>query len=191
MRPPCVRAAGAAALVAAAAGCAATGRGGAGGRAWGAAEGEILRPLVGAPAPAIEGPVVAGDGRGRPLDGSALRGHVTVVDFWATWCWPCRQSMSTLQALADRDPVTLRVVGVSEDDTAELIPDFARRHAVRFPLVWDAGKAVAEAYRVTGLPTTVVIDRDGIVVEMRAGFRSDDAAELEARLRELGVTVPE
>ena len=99
--------------------------------------------------------------------------------------------MPYLQALADRDPATLRVVGVSEDETPAPIVEFARRHALRFPLVWDAGEAVAEAYRVTGLPTTVVLDRDGVVREVRAGFRSNDAEKLEARLRELGAFVPE
>ncbi len=84
-----------------------------------------------------------------------------------------------------------RGVGVSEDQTAELVFDLVRRHAGRFPPVWDAGKAVAEGHRVTGLPIAVVIDRDGIGVDMRAGCRSDDTGELEPRLRELGVTVPE
>lgn len=191
MSPSVTRAVAAAALVAAAAGCGAAGSGGAGGSVPDAVVGEPLTPLVGAPAPAIQRRVEAGDGQGGPLDWAGLRGHVTIVDFWASWCWPCRQSMPYLQALADRDPATLRVVGVSEDETPAPIVEFARRHALRFPLVWDAGEAVAEAYRVTGLPTTVVLDRDGVVREVRAGFRSNDAEKLEARLRELGAFVPE
>ncbi len=182
MSLPRGRAALGAALCAAAVGCAAVGPG----RAREGAGAEPRESLVGSSAPAIERLVVAGEGRGAPLDWSSLRGHVTVVDFWATWCWPCRQSMPYLQALADRDPATLRVVGVNEDDTEALIPEFARRFAVRFPLVWDEDRGLAEAYRVTGLPTTVVLDRDGVVRELRAGFRSSDAEELEARLRELG-----
>ena len=190
MSPPRGRAAVGAALVAAAVGCAAPGPG----RAREGAGVEARAPLVGSPGPAIERPVVAGDGRGAQLDWSSLRGHVTVVDFWATWCWPCRQSMPYLQALADRDPAALRVVGVSEDDTEASIPEFARRYAVRFPLVWDDDRGIAQAYRVTGLPTTVVLDPDGVVREMRAGFRSSDAGKLEARIRELGAletVVPE
>ncbi|MBN2197073.1 MAG: TlpA family protein disulfide reductase [Polyangiaceae bacterium] len=141
--------------------------------------------FVGSVAPAIEELVVSGAGAGEPLDWAALFDHVVVVEFWANWCAPCRRSMPYLQALVDRDPEGLRVIGVNEDDREAPIADFARRYAIGFPLVWDDGKVVADAYRVTGLPTTVVVDRDGVVRDVRAGLRSGDAEALEASLAEL------
>lgn len=97
---------------------------------------------------------------------AATEGRTLVINFWATWCAPCRREMPDLQRLSDRlDPARYRVIGISVDTDRNLVREFVRAYAIRFPIRQDHGRRLASA--VLGLevyPTTFVVSPDGIVV---------------------------
>lgn len=101
------------------------------------------------------------DGTGTLAIG-APSARPTVVNMWASWCGPCRKEMPDLQRFAQSHP-DVRVVGVAVNDNADDARAFARQVGVRFPLGFDADHQVADTYGVSGLPTTVVLDRKGRV----------------------------
>lgn len=108
-----------------------------------------------------------------------LRGKVVALDFWATWCGPCRPTMKTLQALQEKYGGRLAVVGVSLDDetTADQIRPTLQRLGVTYRIAasYDQTQAVKSAYRVPGAGLLYVIDRHGIIRWSHAGTGDDDA----------------
>ena len=153
------------------------GAGGGGASASGASH-----PLLGGPAPAFELPEVSGGGK-QSL--SAHGGKVVIVDFWATWCEPCRQSFPAYQKLLGELGPGVVVVGVSQDDDAKGIPAFVSDTGVKFPIVWDDGKSVAKAYDPPTMPTAFVIDKSGIVRFVHVGYRAGDEDALAEEARSL------
>ncbi|HEY4014269.1 MAG TPA: TlpA disulfide reductase family protein [Polyangiaceae bacterium] len=114
---------------------------------------------------------------------SELRGHAVLLDFWATWCEPCRLEAPIVEQLSrrwsDRGVV---VVGVDTDTPDQGDPArFAAAHGLTYPMVKDDGRA-SRAYGVDALPTLVVVSRMGKIVAVRSGMTDD--AELERLVRE-------
>jgi len=138
--------------------------------------------VVGAPAPDF----VLTDLNGQTLQLSDLQGKVVLLNFWATWCAPCEAEMPTLE---DRYKTFsgngFQVLGVNADDEKiETIQGFLERVPVSFPILLDPGLTVSDLYRVRGLPTTYLIDREGVVRAVQAGYLSD--GQLDRYLSELG-----
>jgi cytochrome c biogenesis protein CcmG, thiol:disulfide interchange protein DsbE len=148
----------------------------------GASSAGASHPLVGAPAPAFELRNVAGGGE-QTLQAHA--GKVLIVDFWATWCEPCKQSFPAYQKLVSEMGGDLVVVGISQDDDAKGIPAFVSETGAKFPIVWDDGKSVAKAYDPPTMPTAFVIDKSGIIRFVHVGYRAGDEATLEEEVRSL------
>lgn len=127
----------------------------------------------------------------RDLDGnnvtmSSLRGNVVIVDFWASWCEPCAEEMPVLERLyTTYRGQGLRVVGVSQDRTADNMRSFLNDHSVSFPIVHDASHAVAGRYEPPRMPTSYIVDRSGVVRHVHAGYRSGDARTMEREVRAL------
>jgi peroxiredoxin len=138
-------------------------------------------PLNGAPAPDFS--LAARGGASASLGEHA--GKVVLVDFWATWCEPCRSSFPEYQALLARYANRVVVLGISEDDEEQGIDRFAEETAVRFPLAWDADKAVAQRYQISGMPTLFIIDQSGLVRFVHAGFRPGDEQQISAAIDSL------
>jgi thiol-disulfide isomerase/thioredoxin len=116
---------------------------------------------------------------------ATLRGHVVLLDFWATWCGPCRIVVPKLGALQARYGAQgLDVLGVSTED-AQDVAVFAQRMDVRYAVAIDKHAQTTRSYGVVSLPTLVVIDKRGIVRDVAVGYDSSEDARLENSVRTL------
>jgi cytochrome c biogenesis protein CcmG, thiol:disulfide interchange protein DsbE len=123
---------------------------------------------------------------GKGVDPATLSGKVVVIDFWATWCAPCRESMPELEKLYKKYSAQgLTVVGVSVDKDASPIKPFIEKLQVTFPVVHDAGHSIADKFAPPRMPSSYVIDRKGTIRYVHGGYHSGDAATLEKELQEL------
>jgi len=103
---------------------------------------------------------------------SELRGKVVLVNFWATWCPPCRKEMPDLETLYERfGPQGLVILGLSDEEAAKVEP-FIRERKVTFPVLLDPGRKVNEAFVVEGIPKSFVYDRDGKLVAQSIDMRT-------------------
>jgi peroxiredoxin len=155
---------------------------GACGGSMGQAQSGDTAELVGAPAPDFS---LAPIGGGEPIGPKSFSGKVVIVDFWATWCTPCRESFPAYQRMIDKFGGELVVVGVSVDDDPKGIDAFRSATGVKFPLVWDEGQAAAGVYKPGTMPTSFVLDRNGIVQFIHQGFRTGDASAIEEHVQAL------
>jgi thiol-disulfide isomerase/thioredoxin len=120
-----------------------------------------------------------------PTSVASLRGRVVLLDFWATWCGPCRLVMPMLGALQSRFGAQgLSVVGVSAED-AQDVALFARRMAIPYPIAVDKHGETTRAYGVASLPTLVIVDKRGVVRDVSIGYDDGERARLEATVRSL------
>lgn len=124
------------------------------------------RLILPAPAP----PVHLRDLDGRPMDLASLAGKVVLVDFWATWCGPCREEAPLLKGLQDRyRDRGLRVLGLSLDDNAAPVRKFRREKGLNYPVALADLTTTARFGGVLGLPTLFLVDRSGRIVMERQG----------------------
>ncbi|WP_078118812.1 TlpA family protein disulfide reductase [Thiosocius teredinicola] len=141
--------------------------------------GHQMNPITPAiEAPAFELPDM--DGELHTLE--AYRGKVVMLNFWATWCPPCRREMPSMQRLYDKYAERgLTVVAVNQWEDPDLVFEFTGRLSVdpTFPILFDRDSRVAEAYKVKGLPTTYLLDRDGRIRYQAIGGREFDHPEVE------------
>ncbi|WP_457675412.1 TlpA family protein disulfide reductase [Thiolapillus sp.] len=117
---------------------------------------------------------------------SDLRGKVVIVNFWATWCPPCRAEMPSMQRAWEQlreEGILMLAIDVGEDEDA--IFEFTASYPVDFPILLDTESTVSEAWEVKGLPTTFVIDQWGRKIYRAVGGREWDAPELLKKIREL------
>jgi len=111
------------------------------------------------------------------LDGKSwtlrdLRGKVVLVNFWATWCPPCRKEMPDLETLYQRfGPQGLVILGISDEDTATVQP-FVIQHKVTYPILLDPGRKVNELFQIDGIPKTFIYDREGKMVTQSIDMRT-------------------
>jgi cytochrome c biogenesis protein CcmG, thiol:disulfide interchange protein DsbE len=104
-----------------------------------------------------------------PVTLASLHGHPAVVNFWASWCHPCRQEAPELQRFARKPIAGARLVGVDFTDERGAALAFIRRHGWQFPNLSDASGTVGRNYGVVGLPTTFVVDSRGYIVRTLRG----------------------
>ena len=120
-----------------------------------------------------------------PASVGATRGHVVLLDFWATWCAPCRVSIPKLDALQARFGAQgLSVLGVSTED-AQDVATFTHQMGMRYGVAADKHGATTRAYGVSSLPTLVIIDKRGVVRDVAIGFDPGSDARIEATVRTL------
>jgi thiol-disulfide isomerase/thioredoxin len=113
----------------------------------------------------------------------SLRGKVVLVDFWASWCEPCRKSFPWMNAVHQRYAAKgLVIVAINLDKTRGPADKFLEEFPAPFTIAFDPNGKAATAYRVKAMPTSYLIAPDGKVLEMHAGFDSKYAAALEARI---------
>lgn len=116
---------------------------------------------------------------------SELRGRVVIVDFWASWCAPCKEAMPFYAGLQARHPENLTVLGVNVDEDIDAMRRSLRVSPPGFEVVRDDGGQVVEAFGVEAMPTTFFLDREGKVVLVHRGFVQSDREELERLVQNL------
>ena len=126
----------------------------------------------------------------QPFSLASERGHVVMLDVWATWCDPCRESLPQYQALASKYAARgLRLYTLNVDNDAALpveIPKFIAETNLSLPILLDTDAKLAEALlKVKVMPTAVLIDRRGVVRHVHEGFESKSIAEVEGQLESL------
>lgn len=140
----------------------------------------VASPLLGKPldvaAPGLDG---------REVSVAEARGKVRVVDFWATWCDPCRDQLPVLELLARAHGAEgLEVYGVSVDEDRAQLEAFLATTPVAIPVLWDKGGARhAERLDVQRLPTTFLVDRAGLVRFVHQGYEPRNAGLLDQEVR--------
>ena len=114
---------------------------------------------------------------------SGLRGQFVYVDFWASWCAPCRQSFPWMSVMQNkfRDK-GLVVVAINLDESNEATREFLGKFPPGFKVAYDPQGTTPKAYEVLGMPTSYLIGRDGKVIFKHSGFKNADRAELEAQI---------
>ena len=136
------------------------------------------------PAPSLS--MQALDDAGAAVTTSGLKGSVVYVDFWASWCVPCRLSMPALDELYKKNKSRgFAVVGVNKDATPADAKRFLARVPVSFALVSDAGDAAARGFDVKAMPSGYLIDRKGVVRVVHRGFTAETGAALEKEIDSL------
>lgn len=109
---------------------------------------------------------------GRTWKRTDLKGKVVLVNFWATWCAPCRREMPDLQALYDRFRAKGLVVLAVSDESPEKVRGYAKASKWTFPILLDAGGLVGKRYRLESIPKTFVYDREGALVATGIDMRT-------------------
>ena len=132
--------------------------------------------------PGASAPELSLPGLNGAVDLASLKGKVVYLDFWASWCGPCKQSFPFMNELQSRFGADgFEVVAVNLDAKRGDADKFLAEVPARFTLAFDAKGETARQVGVKGMPTSVLIDADGKVLAVHQGFREQDRAELEAR----------
>lgn len=163
----------------------------------------MRRRLLGAAMTAASGACALGSARAAITSGNApdftlrttaganlrlqeQRGQVVMVNFWATWCGPCKIEMPHLVRLYEKYRASgFQLLGVNIDDDARNAMASAAKLGITFPVLLDADKRVAKMYDLSTMPTTLIIDRDGRVRHLHRGYREGYEQTYDQQVREL------
>jgi peroxiredoxin len=117
---------------------------------------------------------------------SELRGQVVMVNFWASWCGPCRQEMPLLQQLFDRyQSLGFSLLGVNVDEDRAAADKMLSDVPVSFPILYDDRSKVSKQYQVKAMPTTIMVDRDGRIRYLHKGYKPGYEEDYQQQIREL------
>jgi len=134
------------------------------------------------PAPAFRLDSMAG----KPISLEQYKGQVVMINFWASWCGPCRQEMPILEKLqAKYKPMGFAMIGVNVEPDSSLAANWLKATPVTFPILFDTRSEVSKLYSVAGMPTTVIIDRKGNLRWLHRGYKPGDENEYLDQIRAL------
>jgi thiol-disulfide isomerase/thioredoxin len=119
---------------------------------------------------------------GREISPASLRGKVVVINFWATWCPPCRAEIPDLVALQEKYKDTLQIIGISEDEGGvDGVKRFAADHKINYPVVMTTPEIEKRFPGVSALPTSFILDRESRIVQKHVGMLTARTTEYETR----------
>ena len=116
---------------------------------------------------------------------SSYKGKLVYVDFWASWCGPCRKSFPWMTELQKKHRKDLKVIAINLDQNRAEAVKFLKQTPPGFTVAYDAAGKIAEAYNVKAMPSSYLIDRKGRIISKHAGFRNKDKNEVEAKINKL------
>jgi len=123
---------------------------------------------------------------GENLKLSEMAGNVVLINFWASWCGPCREEMPLLNALHSKyEALGFTVLGVNVEENIDGAKGFLNDFPVDFPILLDNTNAVSKQYKVIAMPTTVVVDRDGNMRFLHKGYKLGDEAKYRQMVKKL------
>lgn len=110
--------------------------------------------------------------KGTNLNLTEQRGNIIVINFWASWCGPCRKEMPILQSFYEKyEDLGVSVWGINVEQENQAGRDFLADLNLTFPILFDATNTISATYQVEAMPTTVIIDRDGLVRYVYQGYK--------------------
>jgi len=117
---------------------------------------------------------------------SELRGQVVLLNFWASWCGPCRQEMPLLEKLQQRySALGFTVLGVNVEEDPSKAKTLLKDISVSFPILFDTQNTVSQQYKVSAMPSTVMIGRDGNMRYLHRGYKPGDEAQYKKWIKQL------
>jgi peroxiredoxin len=138
---------------------------------------------VGQPAPGFTLPLRGGT---TPLGLEKLRGQVVMVNFWASWCGPCREEFPLLDQMYKKyKGLGFTMLGVNVEPESSNAEGFIAKTPVTFPIVFDKDSTVSKLYHVEGMPSTVLIDKNGVLRWVHRGYKAGDENEYLDHVRAL------
>jgi thiol-disulfide isomerase/thioredoxin len=142
-------------------------------------------PLAsGQPAPAVDLPGIPTDGSRISL--ASLRGKVVYLDFWASWCGPCRVSLPEMNTLrGELVEQGFEVLAINVDEAEEDALLFLEEFPVDYPVLWDPSGDTSQIFGILGMPTAFIIDRSGVVRDVHQGFRKGDMKKIRTQVLQL------
>ncbi|MGC4028401.1 MAG: TlpA disulfide reductase family protein [Steroidobacteraceae bacterium] len=134
------------------------------------------------PAPDFRLPSMAG----KPVSLDQYKGQVVMINFWASWCGPCRQEMPLLEQLHKKyKPLGFTMIGVNVEPDSTLAADWLKATPVTFPILFDTQSEVSKLYAVAGMPSTVIVDRKGNLRWLHRGYKPGDENQYLDQIRAL------
>ena len=123
---------------------------------------------------------------GKNIKLSEMAGNVVLINFWASWCGPCREEMPLLNNLHNKyAPLGFAVFGVNVEEDVNGAQAFLRDYPVDFPVLLDSSNQVSKQYQVIAMPTTVMVDRDGRLRYLHKGYKTGDEAKYRQMVKKL------
>ena len=144
----------------------------------GGQEGELQ---IGGRAPAFE----LADLRGQTVSLDQFRGKIVILDFWATWCGPCRMSMPMLEKLQKENPDDVKLLAINLEEPLDLVRDYVSRQNINTTVLLDSEGKVGRIYGSDSIPMQVLIDKKGIIRDIKVGFSPRMGEQFRTQLEKL------
>ncbi len=126
------------------------------------------------------------DIHGSSLSLSSLKGKVVLLNFWATWCPPCKAEMPSFNKLyKEMKPRGFEIIAVSNDNAIRYVKEYLSKNSFDFVILWDENQIVTKKYKIFTVPTTLLIDRNGVIVEKFFGERDWTSPKIKKKIEKL------
>jgi thiol-disulfide isomerase/thioredoxin len=147
----------------------------------------LTLPATGASGPSGPAPQFTLEARGgSKISLTQYKGQVVMLNFWASWCGPCRQEMPLLENIYKKyGKMGFTLIGVNVEPDSKAAEGFLKQTPVSFPVIYDKDSTVSKAYDVSGMPSTVIIDRKGNIRVLHRGYKPGDENEYQDSIRTL------
>ncbi|VAW52192.1 hypothetical protein MNBD_GAMMA06-1321 [hydrothermal vent metagenome] len=126
------------------------------------------------------------EGQQKQIQLSDYRGQVVYLDFWASWCQPCRKSftwMNKMQSMYGKEG--FKVIAINLDESRQQADKFLQEIPAKFDIAFDPEASTVDVYKVKAMPSSYIIDKNGNVIHANSGFHRNDEKKLEAKIRTL------